>query len=691
MKKEPTLFYILRLLASLGILLLIAMLYWSSQLQEEDLKEIKNDLQHIESQLSEIKQPSQTSFKEQSDSATIQKSMSTQPDPNLPNLLEDDPFYQTTLPKLLGAQFHPWGTRRGATVGKPKNLHPFSNWSQVSDWNSACNVSISGQLFGRYETMSKDAAYKMEQRKSKNGTGAEYWLFLRNNLFWQPLSQEMFSEEITLSPHFLKKHPVTAHDFKFYYDAMMNQYVQEGGAIALRTYFEAVESVEVIDDYTLVVRWKSDQVVQPDGSVIPKVKYIAKEITGSLKPLARFVYQYFPDGKKITEDDDQDTYLNNSVWAQNFNEHWAKNIIVSCGAWVFEKMSERELVFRRNPDFFEPLYALSQELHVSIKDASDGILQDFKAGKTDSYSLQPEQLLDVQQFLKSDAYHKQAANGLAIKRLDYVARSYQYIGWNQARPYFASKLARRAMTMAIDRKRIIETILNGMGVEISGQSFVRSSDNDSAIKPWPFDPVEARRLLEQDGWFEQGTDGILSKTIAGQIVPFKFALTYYVKNPTLAAICSYVATALKQIGVDCSLNGVDIADLSSLFDEKNFDAIALGWSLGAPPDIPRQLWHSSGAKVKGSSNAIGFNNSEADEIINLLDYVSNAKERTRLYHRFHAIMHEEQPYTFLYTPKTAFLYREYLQNVFIPADRQDLIPGANVEEPQSSIFWLKKQ
>ena len=47
------------------------------------------------------------------------------------------------------------------------------------------------------------------------------------------------------------------------------------------------------------------------------------------------------------------------------------------------------------------------------------------------------------------------------------------------------------------------------------------------------------------------------------------------------------------------------------------------------------------------------------------------KKRIELYHRFDAIIYEEAPYTFLYAPKVTIAYRDYLQNVFIPADRQD--------------------
>ena len=277
-----------------------------------------------------------------------------------------------------------------------------------------------------------------------------------------------------------------------------------------------------------------------------------------------------------------------------------------------------------------------------------------------------------------------------IDRIDYLVKSYSYIGWNEAKPFFNSKRIRQAMTMAIDRDTIIKNILNGMGVEITGPFFVKSPANDPSIHPWPYDPEKAKQILEEEGWYDSDNDGIIDKTIEGKKIPFRFTLTYFVKNPTTEAICGYVSTAFKQLGIECTLNGVDIADLSNLFDDKSFDAICLGWTFGNPPEDPRQIWHSAGAKEKGSSNAIGFANAEVDRLIDALQFEDNREKRTTLYHRIQAIIHEEAPYTFLFTPKTAFLYRNFLQNVFIPADRQDLIPGANVEEPQPSIFWIKK-
>ena len=128
---------------------------------------------------------------------------------------------------------------------------------------------------------------------------------------------------------------------------------------------------------------------------------------------------------------------------------------------------------------------------------------------------------------------------------------------------------------------------------------------------------------------------------------------------------------------------------TAAFEDKNFDALSMGWGLGTPPEDIKQLWSSAGAKEKGSSNAIGFSNKETDQIIDQLAYESDPEKRNELYHQFGAIFHEQAPYTLLYTPKVALLYREYVRNVFIPADRQDLIPGANIAQPDSSIYYLK--
>lgn len=710
MNKEPIGLYIFRFILGFGLFAFMAMLYWSSTLIEDNVKDLqaelgqlKNDVFSLHSEMDKMRgdilQAILENQKSVPDSAmdsvsypVITKqaapllSLQSRPhiDPELPNLLNEDPFYALTLPKLLGPHFQRKGTFRNAILGKPDNLHPFSNWLHIATWTGQCTVSVAKMQLGKYETLSPDMAIKLEERKNGDSGKIEYWVHLRDGVFWHPLRQDFFSEGVELAPHFLRKHQVTAYDFKFYLDALMNPYVQEGQAVALRNFYNNIEELEVIDPLTFIVRWKSIDVKEPN-QITPKIKYVATQLTGGLRPLASFVYQYFPNGKKIINDD---TYRTNSVWGQTFSQHWSKNTIVSCGPWAFDGLSERQIKFKRNPDYYFPNAVLVEEAEVHFKDTPDAVWQDFQANKLDSYEARPNQLLDLEEFLTSSQYLAQQKAGAEVKRLDYLSRTFSYIGWNETKPFFKSKKVRQALTMAIDRNRIIKQNLNGMGIEITGPIFRYSPNYDPSITPWPFDPIQARRQLEEEGWYDRNGDGVLDNIIDNKPIPFEFTLTYYVKNPTSKAVCEYVSTALKEVGIVCNLNGVDIADLSAAFDNKSFDALNLAWALSTPPEDPKQLWYSAGIQERGSSNAISFSNPEIDAIIENLEYERNHEKRIALYHRFHAIIHEEAPYTFLYTPKTVFLYRNYLQGVFIPAERQDLIPGANVAEPDSSTFWL---
>lgn len=681
MNREPLLLYFFRFFAGLAMVALMAMLYWSSTLQETQLIQMRQTIQEIQRRLEDL----QTQGIRVSKQDTIEQELA-HADMSLPNLLDADPFYDATLPELLGSEFKPHGIFERSTVTRPQNLSPFSGWADVSAWNSLCTVSVAQGQIGKYETLAPDMAIRMEER----GVGTEnheFWIFLRDNVYWQPLNPGMFQGGVTLAPHFLKRHQVTAEDFKFFFDVFMNPYVQELGALSLRTTLSEIKEIEVIDKLTFVVRWKTHEI---DGT--PKILYRARMLTGSLQPLPGFVYKYFPDGTKIVEDDsEKDTYRTSSLWGQNFMEHWARNIIVSCGRWIFEQMSDQAIRFKRNPDFYEPLAALAQNITVTFKESPSNVWQDFKSNKLDYHVLLPDQNAELKDFLNSPQYLSQKEKDSAIERLEYIARMYTYIGWNQTKPYFRSAKVRQALTMSIDRDRIIKQNLNGYAIPITGTFFRFSPAYDDTIQPWPFDPQRARNLLAEEGWYDSDGDGIIDKEIDGKRVPFSFQLTYYVKNPITKAICDYIATALKEVGIDCRLLGVDLSDLSAAVEEKNFDAYFLAWGLSTPPEDPRQLWSSAGAKERGSSNTVGFVNTEVDQIIEQLEYESNRETRIKLYHRFNRILHEEQPYTFLYTPKTIMLYREYLKNVFIPADNQKLIPGANVTEPQEQIFYLDKQ
>ena len=91
--------------------------------------------------------------------------------------------------------------------------------------------------------------------------------------------------------------------------------------------------------------------------------------------------------------------------------------------------------------------------------------------------------------------------------------------------------------------------------------------------------------------------------------------------------------------------------------------------------------------IKGSSNMIGFQNVQLDRVIEKLQFEKDPSIRKELYRKLHGIIYDEQPYTFLFSPTNTLIWWSYIQNIFIPKERQDLVPGAQVEQPVYMYSW----
>jgi peptide/nickel transport system substrate-binding protein len=82
--------------------------------------------------------------------------------------------------------------------------------------------------------------------------------------------------------------------------------------------------------------------------------------------------------------------------------------------------------------------------------------------------------------------------------------------------------------------------------------------------------------------------------------------------------------------------------------DKDIDAALSGWA-GTIESDPFQLFHSS---QTDGSNYFSIINPELDNLIVKARKTLEPEKRYELYHKFHQLVHEEQPYTFLFTRQT---------------------------------------
>lgn len=238
-----------------------------------------------------------------------------------------------------------------------------------------------------------------------------------------------------------------------------------------------------------------------------------------------------------------------------------------------------------------------------------------------------------------------------------VGRDYDFIGWNhidpqvyrasrgrtiEPHPLFGSKNVRRALTMAIDRTAIVRAYLGKHGQEaFGGISPLFAWAYNDTLKPLPFDLERSARLLEKEGWRDADGDGVLEK--AGR--RFAFTLKIASGNPLRDVIATVVQQQLKQVKIDMKIERVERSTFWNALIERKYDAWIAGFRL--PLQLQLDVWWNSNLQ-RSPFNLVGFRHPRVDEILERVRSLKRQEDGAALWKEFQALVHEEQPYTFLF-------------------------------------------
>ncbi len=520
-------------------------------------------------------------------------------------------------------------------MSDPPNLNPLiSNEATASEFYGLCNATLADRNFARSGEFQPLLAESWEISPDHK----TYRIRLRKGVFWQD-----FTDPVTKREH--RNVEVTAHDFRFLWEVVMNP---EVNCPALRSYYEGIEAFEIQNDYEFTIRWK-------------EARYGSLTTTLAMTALPRHFYDYGGkfDGKAFN------------------NDHLRNSMIVGNGAYKLVKWERgKQVVFRRDDRYFGRELGVGPAVEHRVYDLIQHPNTQFQAllsGDVDRLGLQPDQWRD-----RTDLPPFRDGK---LKKYRYPASAYSYIAWNQARPLFADKRVRQALTLLIDRETIKRDIYLDLA-EITRGPFAPTSDySDPALKPWPHDPERAKALLKEAGW-RPGADGILEKE--GQ--KFIFSMMQIASHPIQRKMMPFIKEGLAAAGIDMKIESLEWSVFLQRIEQRHFDACSLAWTAPVDPD-PYQVWHSSQAAAPESSNFINFRNPEADRLIEELRATFELPKRIELARRFERLLHEEQPYTFLFVPYALLAQSARYRNVrtfqtgvpaelfWVPRAEQLTVPG----------------
>ncbi len=598
---------------------------WQTNNAEEQVLELQERVESLEQSTNEVKRRLESgvavSGQSGGDSQEGSSASAALEDPD--NILEapSKPIVPKDADKNSG------GTLRRRLASDPKGFNfVVENSADVSELQRYIHNQFARRDFENPEKWVPGIAKKI----TVNDDYTEYTIHLREGVYWHKPAVDVDTSKEKYS-WLDERHELTAKDAVFSFNMAMDPQVEAG---YIKSYFKDIEKVEEVDKYTFKVHWK-------------KKTHQSLSSTLSWFPMPKWLYTRRKDGTKI----DQDSL------GLEFNNHWASRKPIGTGPYRFVKFKKGSQVVLESADqYWGRQPAIDKIVFEIVKKAQPAFLQ-LKADKLDFTSLNPPLYKEQIKQAGSDSPFKKGE--LEYEKVDQFV--YYYVGWNSEKALFSDKRVRRAMTHALNRRELLENVLHGLGELQTGPFYYDHPANNPNIEPYEFDLDKARELLDEAGWTDDDNDGVREKKIDGKVKKFEFNILAYNK-PTARAYLSVYKENLRKIGIQMTPRPVDWPTMQKKMNEKDFDAYTGGWALDWGID-PYQIWHSSQADIPKGSNRVGFRNERADEIIEKLRKTFDKDKRLELMHEFHKIIHEQQPYTFFYAPKTVFAWQPRLENV----------------------------
>jgi ABC-type transport system substrate-binding protein len=463
----------------------------------------------------------------------------------------------------------------------------------------------------------------------------EYTLFFRHDAYWHepPVDVRQY-------PHLAGRHQVTANDLKFTVDIINNP---QSDCAVYRSYYRGC-TVEVLDDYTAVVRW--------DKTLFTSLSWT---LNGPIIP--KFVYGYDEGGKEYPKE----------TIGQIFNDHWYDLLRagpVGDGPYYFVKYEPNKFIdLKRDDDWYgykeEPPFAIRDQ-HLRIYRESETPMNWGRAGELDIFGLNSTR---YREWVLEETDPKSPFKNGEIITYKAPNTGYLYFGWKNTDPLFSDKRVRRAMTYACNRQEICEKIFLGRYEVMSSPVYPASEEADPDLKPLPFDLEKAKQLLDEAGWKLNPSTGIREKEVQGRVIPFSFQLNWPGPEPDMENAINQYKNDLISIGIKMEPLSTEWAQFQKELQDRKYNAFTLLWVVPGWEHDFDQIWNSRGIQDPGSSNYIEFSNPEVDRLSDELRTLMDPKKRIEYVRRIGRILYDEMPYTFFAWRKIFRSYHSYVKGV----------------------------
>ena len=222
-----------------------------------------------------------------------------------------------------------------------------------------------------------------------------------------------------------------------------------------------------------------------------------------------------------------------------------------------------------------------------------------------------------------------------VTLLKQVGAHVWYLGINNDKKPFQDKRVRQAMNYAVNKEAIVRDVLKGTGSTSAGPVLPGTWGADAGLKPYPYDPERAKKLLAEAGF------------------PNGFSTTLWVPESgsgmqSPVAMSTVIQSNLKAVGINVTLQTFEWGAFIAKLRSKEQELFALSWMAGNedPDMVMYPLLHSS-QWTPGGPNRAMYKNEKFDDLLHQARLSTDEKKRAELYRQAQRMLHDDPPWIFI--------------------------------------------
>ncbi len=299
---------------------------------------------------------------------------------------------------------------------------------------------------------------------------------------------------------------------------------------------------------------------------------------------------------------------------------------------VEEFVPAQRLVLKKNPGYWEEGKPYLDRLVIQVVPDETNIVAGLRAGTIDHAALE-----DAKNYLLlKDEKNLELSRDPAIK--------WDVIDFPCDTPPFDNVKVRQAIALAIDKPAIMQAAIYGLG-QVCGAM-------PPALKMWALPPEQlpnqrrdvarARQLLAE----------------AGYPGGFRARLRTIVGYATMAANAQVIAANLKEVGIEVTVETVDLGVWIEDFRARRSPFTLNAWGGFTDPDL---LYYRHFHSPPKGADFRRWNNPKADELLDRGRYTVDQAKRKAYYDEFQRLLAEQAPTIPLYSADLLNAYQKYVK------------------------------